>query len=202
MKEHGSNFKEQLLPLIKTHLHLSQENFEKYFNAEQNATFDANSWILQPFASDRSSTDPKDLIDLQTDFGVKALFKETPYTDFWVHLLNVPEYSSLVEKAVAMLIQMPTTYLSESGFSCLCEIKSQKRNSIIHIDAGCILYCFSPSSQPFKLIGYMSSSQYLLAFTRTKKVEGQWYRESIIIVMKGVELINQEMLTNSRVMGS
>ena len=29
---------------------------------------------------------------------------------------------------------MPTTYLCESGFSCLCEIKSRKRNSITHID--------------------------------------------------------------------
>ena len=35
-----------------------------------------------------------------------------------------------------MLIQMPTTYLCESDFSCLCEIKYGKRNSnsIIHID--------------------------------------------------------------------
>ena len=29
---------------------------------------------------------------------------------------------------------MPTTYLCESGFSCLCEIKSRKRNSITLID--------------------------------------------------------------------
>ena len=29
---------------------------------------------------------------------------------------------------------MPTTYLYESGFSCLCEIKSRTTNSITHID--------------------------------------------------------------------
>ena len=29
---------------------------------------------------------------------------------------------------------MPTTYLSKSGFSCLREIKSRKRNSITSID--------------------------------------------------------------------
>ena len=94
-----------------------QENFEKFFDAEQNAALDDNSWILQPFTSDRPSTNPEDLIDLQTNFGIKALFKETPYTDFWVHLLNVPEHRSLVEKAVAMLIQMLTTCLCESGYS-------------------------------------------------------------------------------------
>ena len=130
MKEHGSNFQEQLLPLIHAHLNLLQENFEKYFNAEQNATLNASSWILQPFIYDGI----EDLIDLQSDFGMKALFKETPYTEFWVHLLNVPEYRSIAEKAISVLIQMPTTYLCESGFSCLCEIKSRKRNSITHID--------------------------------------------------------------------
>jgi len=34
MKEHGSNFQEQLLLLIDAHLTLLEENFEKYFNAE------------------------------------------------------------------------------------------------------------------------------------------------------------------------
>ena len=29
---------------------------------------------------------------------------------------------------------MPSTYLCESGFSCLFEIKSRKRNSCAHID--------------------------------------------------------------------
>ena len=33
----------QLLPLIEAHLKLLQENFGKYFTAEQNATLDANS---------------------------------------------------------------------------------------------------------------------------------------------------------------
>ena len=65
---------------------------------------------------------------------MKALFKETPYTEFWVHLLNVPEYRKIAKKAISVLIQMPTTYLCESGFSLLCEIKSRKRNSITHID--------------------------------------------------------------------
>ena len=60
--------------------------------------------------------------------------KETPYIDFWVHLLNVPEYRSIAEKAISMLIQMPATYLCKSVFSYLCEIKSRKRSSITHID--------------------------------------------------------------------
>ena len=68
----------QLLPLIEAHLKLLQENFEKYFSAKQNATLDANSWILHPFACDSITTEIKDSFDLQSDFGIKALFKETP----------------------------------------------------------------------------------------------------------------------------
>ena len=134
MTEHEINFQMQLLPRIEAHLKLLEENFEKYFTAEQNATCEANSWILHPFTYDSITTEIEDLIDLQSDYGMKALFKETPYTEFWVHLLNVPEYRSIAKKAISVLIQMPTTYLCESGFSCLCEIKSRKRNSITHID--------------------------------------------------------------------
>ena len=70
----------------------------KYFTAEQNATLDANSLILHPFTYESISTETEDLIDLQSDFGMKALFKETPYTALWVHLLNVPEYGSVAKK--------------------------------------------------------------------------------------------------------
>ena len=69
----------QLLPLIEAHLKLLQENFEKYFTAKRNATLDANFWILPPFTYDSITTETKDLIDLQLDFGMKTLFKETPY---------------------------------------------------------------------------------------------------------------------------
>ena len=50
----------------------------KYFTADQIVTLDANSWILHSFTYDGITTATKDLIDLQSDFGMKALFKETP----------------------------------------------------------------------------------------------------------------------------
>ena len=64
MTEHGSNFQMQLLPFVEVHLKLLQENFEKYFTAEQNATLDADSWILLPFTYDSITTETEDLIDL------------------------------------------------------------------------------------------------------------------------------------------
>ena len=41
--EYGCNFQMHFLPLIEAHLELLQENFEKYFTAQQNATLDATS---------------------------------------------------------------------------------------------------------------------------------------------------------------
>ena len=38
------------------------------------------------------------------------------------------------KKIISVLIQMPKTYLCESVISCLCEIKSHKRNSLTHSD--------------------------------------------------------------------
>ena len=76
--EYERHFQMQLLSLIEAHLKLLQRKFwEKYFTAEQNATLDANFWILHPFTYDSVTTENKDLIDLQSDFGMKALL-ETP----------------------------------------------------------------------------------------------------------------------------
>ena len=77
MTEHRSNFQMQLLLLIEAHLKLLQENFEKYFTAEQKVKLNANSWILRFFTYDSTTTKTKHLVDLQSNFGMKALFKET-----------------------------------------------------------------------------------------------------------------------------
>ena len=70
-------FKCNCFHVLKHTLNCCKENFEKYFSAKENATLDAYSWILHPFTYDSIITETKDLIDLQSDFGMKALFKET-----------------------------------------------------------------------------------------------------------------------------
>ena len=52
-----------------------QKNFGKCFTAEQNATLDANSLMLQHFTYDSVTTETEDSIDLQSDFGMKTLLK-------------------------------------------------------------------------------------------------------------------------------
>ena len=121
-----------LVPLMLAHLELLQENFENYFPKEQTSYLEANTWVLQPFID--SPTEDEDLLDLHTDLFQKVLFEGTPYADFWVQLWHVPEYKKLAEKAISLLIQSPSTYLCESGFSTLSQIKTKQRNSIEKID--------------------------------------------------------------------
>ena len=121
-----------LVPLILAHLELLQENFENYFPKEQSSYLEANTWVLQPFID--SPTEDEDLLDLRTDLSQKVLFEGTPYADFWVQLWHVPKYKKLAEKDISLLIQSPSTYLCESGFSTLSQIKTKQRNSIEKID--------------------------------------------------------------------
>ena len=53
--------------------------------------------MLHPFTYDSITTETEDLLDLKSDFMMKALFKETPYTEFREKLLNVPEYRSIAK---------------------------------------------------------------------------------------------------------
>ena len=121
-----------LVLVILAHLELLQENFENYSPKEHSFYLEANTWVLQPFID--SPTEDGDLLDLHTDPSQKVLFQGTQYANFWVHLWHVPEYKKLAEKAISLLIQSPSTYLCESGFSTSSQINTKQRNSIEKID--------------------------------------------------------------------
>lgn len=118
--------------LIVSHLNLLGENLAVYFPKDNDDRLEANSWIMQPFNSE--PTTDEELLQLRVDLNQKISFREIDYSEFWVSLHEFPEYKNLAEKAIAVLVQMPTTYLCEEGFSSLVEIKSKKRNSILDID--------------------------------------------------------------------
>ena len=50
-------------------------------------------------------------------FGMKVLFKETPHTEFWVHLPNVPEYRSIAKKAISVPIQINHNVFMQKRFN-------------------------------------------------------------------------------------
>ena len=47
---------------------------------------------------------------------MKALFKETPYTEFWVHLQNVPEYRHIAKKQFLFSFKCPQRIYAKEVF--------------------------------------------------------------------------------------
>ena len=91
-----------------------------------------NLWVIQPFTNE--TTDNEMMIDLMADIHQKVAFQGMSYADFWVKLCNMPEYKALAERPISILVRLPCTYLCESGFSSLTQIKCQKRNRLTNID--------------------------------------------------------------------
>ena len=94
-------------------------------------------WIVQLFTNEDFDLyyPTNKLIELRSDLFKKAAFKTfTNYTEFRVSLLSNLEYQTLAQKAIFILVRMPSTYHFEQGFSSLVKIESKKRNSIKDVD--------------------------------------------------------------------
>ena len=76
------------------------------------------------------------LVELQQDFSKRAFFKShLYYRDYRVDLLESPEYKKIALEVKRELVVMPTTYISEKGFSCLVELKTKKQNTLKCVDS-------------------------------------------------------------------
>jgi len=76
-----------------------------------------------------------EIIEWRLDLIQKAEFRTfINYPNLWVSLLSIPDYRNRSQKAISVLVRMPTTYFSEKGFSALVNIESKKRNSTKAVD--------------------------------------------------------------------
>ena len=119
------------------HLAVLQQNFGVYFPKDNYLSMNSLLWIVQPFTNEDFELEylTNKLIELRSDLVKKVEFKTfTNYTDFWVSLLSILEYQTLSQKAISILVRMPSTYHCKQEFSSLVEIKSKKRNSIKDVD--------------------------------------------------------------------
>ena len=69
---------------------------------------------------DFNVTEYKKFIDKVSDSTLRLIFKKLPLVDFWCSL---KEYSQLSEKAIKILLPLPTTCLCEVGFSLYALIR-------------------------------------------------------------------------------
>ena len=140
-EDNAPELENRITTIILDHLQLLSENFEMYFPTKLHQDLEKEMWIINPFIADHlSQTNLGDmmetLLELHNDFSQKSFFKTHPYYgDYWVSLLEFPEYKTIALKALQELVLMPTTYLSEKGFSCLVELKTKKRNALKCVDS-------------------------------------------------------------------
>ncbi|XP_064485887.1 zinc finger BED domain-containing protein 5-like [Ornithodoros turicata] len=69
-----------------------------------------------------------EFLELQTDSAAKDIFEGKPITEFWP--LMCCSYPKVSEKALRTLLPFVSTYLCESGFSALLQIKSKQRSRL------------------------------------------------------------------------
>jgi hypothetical protein len=111
------------------------ENFGKYFPSLSPEMYD---WVRNPFVE--FSTDSQNLLslqeeqltELQCDQTLKIKFNEVSPDVFWISIRK--EYPVISAKAVYISLQLSTSYLCEKAFSCLTNIKSKERNSLLTVE--------------------------------------------------------------------
>lgn len=114
---------------IQQHLELLSVHFTKYFLKETYENFD---WILNPFVvakTDLSGRKEEELAELSSDRTLMISFNQKPLASFWLSVEN--EYPLLSQKATQMLLPFATTYMCETAFSALTNMKTKYRSRLI-----------------------------------------------------------------------
>ena len=124
---------EELTSIIVDHLQLLAENLNKYFPETEWKELEQAMWVLNPFGNVKPAEPNlrQDLAELADDLIEKAAFVKGKHGEFWVRLLADGTFGELALKAVSYLVRMPSTYMSEAGFSTLVDIKTKKRNCLL-----------------------------------------------------------------------
>ena len=128
MLSHFSEMKnKEVVSLIIQHLKSLEEKFEKYFPSWSTENC---MWVRNPFLPLDSHValilkKEDELIDIRNDGNFKLMHKQMPLGEFWIRVQN--EYPCVGKKAIVLLFQFSTSYLCESGFSVLTNIKTKKR---------------------------------------------------------------------------
>ena len=113
---------------IQQHLELLCDHFTKYFLKE---TFENFDWILNPFLvgkTDLLGCEEEELAELLSDRTLMMSFNEKALASFWLSFAD--NHPLLSQKAIKMLLPFATTYLCETAFSVLTNMKTKYRSRL------------------------------------------------------------------------
>lgn len=123
---------------IFQHLTALENEFVRYFPELNENDLDL---VRNPFklSVEKVPDDYQDeFLELQSDSSARNLFEEKSITEFWPLLSN--SYPNITKMAFRILIPFASTYLCESGFSTLLQIKKKERSRLdVEDDMRCAL---------------------------------------------------------------
>ena len=128
-EETEQNLEQRIIEVASSHVNILRDSFEAYFPIHQAAELKSKLWILNPF-SEQQLPRPLGQI-LKNDFCQQAFFNRGKHAEFWIGVLD-GAYKDLAIQALKVLVQNPTTYLAEKGFSALVDIKTSKRSCVLN----------------------------------------------------------------------
>ena len=131
---------------IETHLQILKQEFESYFPDLGDTELVEWKMTRNPF---RISEDilPDNLLEefleMKGNSAAKDDFEELAFTDFWAKYVQI--YKRVGSMALHTLLPFSSTYLCESGFSALVNIKTKARNKLdCEADLRCALSSVKP----------------------------------------------------------
>ena len=138
-----------ILAEVSDHLKLLLSKLHHYFPEDLRKGY---LWVLNPFSN--SSEEDVDLpldthmqlLQLSEDSSMKSLFNMNELPEFWLYAKA--EYPALALCALKFLVPFRTTYLCESGFSSVTDIKTKKRNRIATVLLSACLRLFFTDIEP------------------------------------------------------
>ena len=118
---------------MRQHLQLLGAKLINYFPSFQVEDFD---WVRNPFVSCQSKSlsceEEDELIDVRNDTGLKLVYKEFTLEKLWIEVLQ--RHPNIGRKAVNILLPFSTSYLCETNFSKLTNIKSKMRERLLIVE--------------------------------------------------------------------
>lgn len=121
--------------LILESLTLLETNIEKYFPSLDISSLD---WVRNPFVlnacqlTNLNITEEDELTEIRNDRGLKLKHSTMDTTLFWLSVQN--EFPNITKKAMKALFPFSTSYLCESSFSAMNNIKSKNRSRLESVE--------------------------------------------------------------------
>jgi len=99
-----------------SHIHSLIDNFEAYFSKQQATEIHSKLWILSLFGEQHAPGHWG--TNLKNDLCQQAFLSRGIHAELWVRALDGSR-KDLEIQTLEVLVQNPTTYLAEKGFSAL-----------------------------------------------------------------------------------